>query len=111
MFNLKLRDGSCDAVPQVTVQQVLGRVYVVWVVLHLLPPAQLSVGFPLLLLAWTLTEMIRYSLYAVSLVSTPPRLLTWLRYSFFIPAYPTGVTGEAGLLSHCYREIISAADE
>ena len=89
----------------------MGRGDVGWGVLHLLPPAQLSVGFPLLLLAWTLTEMIRYTLYAVSLVSTPPRLLTWLRYSFFIPAYPTGVTGEAGLLSHCYKEIISAADE
>ena len=79
MYNFRLREGSCDAVVQVTVQQVLGRVYVVWVVLHLLPPAQLSVGFPLLLLAWTLTEMIRYSMYAINLVSTPPYFLTWLR--------------------------------
>ena len=36
----------------------------------------------------------RYSLYAIQLVGTPPYLLTWLRYSFFIVAYPTGVAGE-----------------
>jgi hypothetical protein len=33
----------------------------------------------LLLLAWTVTEMIRYSMYAIQLVTTPPYLLTWLR--------------------------------
>jgi hypothetical protein len=38
-------------------------------------------GFVLLLLAWTVTEMIRYSMYAIQLVTTPPYLLTWLRYS------------------------------
>jgi hypothetical protein len=39
-------------------------------------------GFVLLLLAWTVTEMIRYSMYAIQLVTTPPYLLTWLRYFF-----------------------------
>lgn len=80
---------------QVTLQQVFSRVYITWAVLHLLPPARLSVGFLLLLLAWTVTEMIRYSLYALQLLTTsPPHFLTWLRYSFFIIAYPVGVTGE-----------------
>merc|ERR1712142_747292 len=79
---------------QVTFQQVFSRVYVTWAILHLLPPSQLSVGFPLLLFAWTITEIIRYSMYAVSLVGNPPYLLTWLRYTFFIVAYPCGVTGE-----------------
>ena len=55
------------------------RVYVTWLILHMLPPSQLSIGFPLLLFAWTVTEMIRYSMYAINLVSTPPYILTWLR--------------------------------
>jgi len=79
---------------QVTLQQVFSRVYVTWAILYMLPPSQLSLGFPLLLFAWTITEIIRYSMYAVSLVTTPPHFLTWLRYTFFIIAYPTGVTGE-----------------
>ena len=84
--------------------------YVTWLILHLLPPTQTSIGFPLLLFAWTITEIIRYSMYTFNLVSSPPYLLTWLRYcptchdeqlnifhprySFFIIAYPAGVTGE-----------------
>merc|ERR1712243_132719 len=79
---------------QVTVQQVWSRVYVTWLILYMLPPSQLSVGFPLLLFAWTITEIIRYSMYTINLISTPPYFLTWLRYTFFIIAYPTGVTGE-----------------
>jgi len=79
---------------QVTFQQVWSRVYVTWLILYMLPPSQLSIGFPLLLFAWTITEIIRYSMYTINLVSTPPYFLTWLRYTFFIIAYPTGVTGE-----------------
>merc|ERR1719219_797202 len=79
---------------QVTAQQVWSRVYVTWLILHLLPPTQTSLGFPLLLLAWTITEIIRYSMYTFNLLGSPPYFLTWLRYTFFIIAYPTGVSGE-----------------
>jgi len=78
----------------VTLQQVFSRVYVTWAILALCPPAQASLGFPLLLFAWTITEIIRYSMYAIGQFSSPPYILTWLRYTFFIIAYPTGVTGE-----------------
>ena len=56
------------------------RVYVVWAILYMCPTSQLSIGFPLLLFAWTITEIIRYSMYAVSLVGNPPFFLTWLRF-------------------------------
>ena len=79
---------------QVTFQQVFSRVYITWAILYLLPPARLSVGVLMLLFAWTITEMIRYSMYAIQLVATPPYFLTWLRYTFFIIAYPVGVSGE-----------------
>lgn len=79
---------------QVTTQQVFSRVYVVWAVLYMCPTSQLSFGFPMLLFAWTITEIIRYSMYAFNLVGSPPYFLTWLRYTFFIIAYPVGVSGE-----------------
>ena len=59
---------------------MLLRVYVVWAVLYMCPTSQLSLGFPMLLFAWTITEIIRYSMYAVSLVGNPPFFLTWLRF-------------------------------
>ena len=62
-----------------------------WLVLELLPTSRLSVGFLLLLFAWTITEIIRYSMYALNKV---PYVLRWLRYTFFIVAYPVGVSGE-----------------
>jgi len=97
---------------QVTTQQVFSRVYVVWAILYMCPTSQLSIGFPLLLFAWTITEIIRYSMYAVSLVGNPPFFLTWLRYTFFIIAYPVGVSGElicmyAALLQALQQDILS----
>eukprot|EP00092_Neocalanus_flemingeri_P039846 GFUD01043394.1.p1 GENE.GFUD01043394.1~~GFUD01043394.1.p1 ORF type:complete len:215 (+),score=43.03 GFUD01043394.1:163-807(+) len=79
---------------QVTMQQLFARMYITWAILYSLPPAQLSLGFPILLFAWTVTEVIRYSMYAVSLVTSPPFFLVWLRYTFFIIAYPMGLVGE-----------------
>jgi len=80
--------------PVVALQQVASRVYIVWLVLELLPTSRLSVGFLLLLFAWTITEIIRYSMYALNIVGEVPHVLTWLRYTFFIVAYPVGVSGE-----------------
>ena len=53
-----------------------------------------SLGVPLLLLAWSITEVIRYSFYALSLFNSVPYFIIWLRYTTFIVLYPTGVTGE-----------------
>eukprot|EP00088_Acartia_fossae_P044851 TRINITY_DN4787_c0_g1_i1.p1 TRINITY_DN4787_c0_g1~~TRINITY_DN4787_c0_g1_i1.p1 ORF type:complete len:221 (+),score=34.02 TRINITY_DN4787_c0_g1_i1:37-699(+) len=79
---------------QITFQQVQSRLYITWGILHLLPTSRSSVGVMCLLFAWTITEMIRYSMYAIQLIGNPPYFLTWLRYTFFIIAYPVGVTGE-----------------
>jgi len=79
---------------QVTMQQLFARMYITWAILYSLPPSQLSLGFPILFFAWTVTEVIRYSMYAVNLVASPPYILVWLRYTFFIIAYPMGLVGE-----------------
>jgi len=76
-----------------TLFQVLSRVFALWGVLDLSPPSQISYGVPLLLFAWTITEITRYSYYVLHLVGFS-KLIEWFRYTLFIVLYPIGVTGE-----------------
>ncbi|KAJ8563640.1 hypothetical protein K7X08_032092 [Anisodus acutangulus] len=49
--------------------------------------------------AWSLSEVIRYSHYALSCIGKPPYLITYLRYTGFILLYPIGVfPGEMWLM-------------
>ncbi|KAB0798166.1 hypothetical protein PPYR_09159 [Photinus pyralis] len=80
--------------PSVTIQQVFSRVMLVCGVLMLSRDAQLGIGLPLILAAWSVTEIIRYGYYTLNLVNAVPQFLLWLRYTLFIGLYPLGVTGE-----------------
>ncbi|CAG5095319.1 Oidioi.mRNA.OKI2018_I69.XSR.g14132.t1.cds [Oikopleura dioica] len=55
---------------------------------------QNSWGYVLILAAWTVTEVIRYTYYAFNQLNMTPFILTYLRYTLFIVLYPMGVTGE-----------------
>ncbi|XP_026676791.1 very-long-chain (3R)-3-hydroxyacyl-CoA dehydratase 2 [Diaphorina citri] len=74
--------------------QVMSRVMVVVGVLIATPTGPASPGLPLCLLAWTITEIIRYLFYALNLINAVPDILVWCRYTFFIALYPIGITGE-----------------
>lgn len=74
--------------------QVLSRVMVVVGVVMATPTGKVSPGLPLALLAWSVTEIIRYGYYACSLLGSVPHVLVMLRYTTFIALYPIGVTGE-----------------
>ncbi|CAO1412715.1 unnamed protein product [Diamesa serratosioi] len=78
----------------VTTLQVFSRVMVVCGVVMATPTGKVSPGLPLALLAWSVTEIIRYGYYAFNLVGSVPYVLVWLRYTTFIILYPIGVTGE-----------------
>ncbi len=67
---------------------------VTWAVLYAFPESRSCRGLPLLLLAWQVTEIIRYSFYFFGLLGSVPSVLTYLRYTLFIALYPMGVTGE-----------------
>lgn len=77
-----------------TLFQVASRLFLIWGVLSPVPKTQNSWGFIMLLAAWTITEIIRYSYYAFNQLSLSPYVLTYLRYTLFIILYPLGVTGE-----------------
>eukprot|EP00906_Rhabdomonas_costata_P026566 RCo037856 len=51
-------------------------------------------------LAWSITEVVRYSFYALSSLKMSVPFLTYLRYTLFIVLYPLGVMGEMGCLYH-----------
>jgi very-long-chain (3R)-3-hydroxyacyl-CoA dehydratase len=52
-----------------------------------------------MILAWSITEVIRYAFYALSLVrSTVPSALVHLRYTTFYILYPLGASSEALLI-------------
>lgn len=80
----------------VTTFQVFSRVMVVVGVVLATPYtyAAASLGLPLALTAWSITEIIRYSYYFANLIGIVPHILVWLRYTLFIILYPLGVTGE-----------------
>lgn len=66
--------------PSVTFQQIYSRVYLVCAVLMAVEFSRSSVGLPMLLFAWSVTEIIRYSTYMLSQYTRPPYFLVWLRY-------------------------------
>ena len=77
-----------------TTIQVFSRVFIVWGILMTVEESQECIGFAMLLTAWTITEIIRYSFYAFGLFNSVPYFIMWLRYTLFIFLYPIGVTGE-----------------
>jgi len=80
--------------PVLTAFQVWSRVFLVWGITYSVPEIQNTVAVPMFLLAWCITEVIRYSFYAAGLLGSTPEFITWARYTLFIVLYPVGVTGE-----------------
>lgn len=86
--------GLVKSNPVVTTFQVFSRMMVVVGVVMATPTGKVSPGIPIALLAWSVTEIIRYGYYALNIVKFVPHVLVFLRYTTFIALYPIGVTGE-----------------
>merc|ERR1712226_1695275 len=86
--------GLVKSNPILTTFQVFSRVIVLWGIVYPIVKVQINLGCALLLFAWTVTEMIRYSYYSFTLLGYLPSVLNYLRYTLFIVLYPIGVTGE-----------------
>ncbi|XP_046452779.1 very-long-chain (3R)-3-hydroxyacyl-CoA dehydratase 2-like [Daphnia pulex] len=91
----------------ITFAQVFSRVFLLWPILYYVTTTRDQFGFPLLLIAWTVTEVLRYLYYILNLLSTVPAItlvqVNITRYSFFIILYPIGITGE---LISCYCALL-----
>ena len=85
--------------PVFTTFKQLGSRFMVVVLIDLLKSEEYMnvagiTGLHLIMFAWGITEIVRYSLYFSSLIEKEVKLLVFLRYTLFLVLYPAGVTGE-----------------
>lgn len=82
-----------------TLMQVSSRLLLVWPVVNGHPRATApSPAYSSMLLAWSITEIIRYSYFVTNLRGDVPSFLTWLRYNTFYVLYPVGIASEMFLI-------------
>ncbi|TNJ27570.1 Protein tyrosine phosphatase-like protein [Giardia muris] len=80
--------------PVMTALQISSRVFIVWTVT---PLFDFTPMHAVMYMAWTLTELIRYSYYLLK--DKDIHWLVWSRYSSFLILYPLGVfVGEVPLI-------------
>ncbi|KAJ3339370.1 hypothetical protein HDU91_001032, partial [Kappamyces sp. JEL0680] len=95
--------GIVKAAPNPTIMQVSSRLYIVWYILAAYPVKEVysSPFFTSMVIAWCITEIVRYSYYGLGLLlGTAPYVSVWMRYSFFFVLYPIGAFSEFMLVQH-----------
>lgn len=78
--------------------QVASRILLVWGVVNNFPFVAKSAGYSSMLIAWSVTEVIRYSFFTLSLSNLLPDFMMWLRYNTFFILYPLGISSECWLI-------------
>lgn len=83
-----------------TAMQVSSRLLLIWAVVNRYPKDTApSAFYSTMLLAWSVTEVIRYSYFVFNLQSRGvPQFMTWLRYNTFYVLYPVGIASECTLI-------------
>ncbi|OII76487.1 hypothetical protein cand_001340 [Cryptosporidium andersoni] len=99
-----------------TLVQVLSRLHIVWIIFFFSPensPQITTIFSSILVIAWSLSELIRYPYYIVLKLSNIypnikiPVFLKWLRYTAFIILYPIGILSEVVICSNFIYDIRS----
>lgn len=90
--------GFVRAPVSTTAMQVASRLLLVWAVVNSFPGLATSAAYSSMLVAWGVTEVIRYSYFVLSLSGYQPALITWLRYNAFFVLYPMGISSECWLI-------------
>ncbi|XP_041974705.1 very-long-chain (3R)-3-hydroxyacyl-CoA dehydratase hpo-8 [Aricia agestis] len=91
--------------PILVLMQVYSRIFLVCGILLTTESAVVSPGLPICVLAWSITEIIRYAYYALNLINAVPPTLLFLRYSTFLVLYPFGITGELLCMYYSLEEV------
>lgn len=79
--------------------QIASRILLVWGVTYPFPHLASSPAYSSMLLAWSVTEVIRYTYFGLNTAgSPPPDALVWLRYNTFYVLYPMGILSEVWLI-------------
>ncbi|XP_048887207.1 very-long-chain (3R)-3-hydroxyacyl-CoA dehydratase isoform X1 [Brienomyrus brachyistius] len=75
--------------------QLVGRNVILFVIFGSLEDMQNKAVVFFVFYLWSIIEIFRYPYYMLACISTEWSVLTWLRYSLWIPLYPMGVLAEA----------------
>ncbi|XP_045538829.1 very-long-chain (3R)-3-hydroxyacyl-CoA dehydratase [Papilio machaon] len=75
--------------------QISGRAFVLFVMIEAEPRMQTKPVVFYLFLIWGLIEVVRYPFYITQIYKKEIYLLTWLRYTLWIPLYPLGILCES----------------
>ncbi|CAO1627635.1 unnamed protein product [Parajaminaea phylloscopi] len=81
-----------------TAVQVASRLFMVWAVSERYDGARGNPWYASMVLAWSITESIRYPFYANALMGSESDGLLWARYTLFYVLYPLGAGSEAMLI-------------
>lgn len=90
-----------------TSMQVASRLALVWGIVNSFPFLAKSAVYSSMLVAWSVTEVIRYSYFVLTLSGYQPAFITWLRYNTFTVLYPLGISSECWLI---YKAIAPARE-
>lgn len=88
--------------------QVASRLMLVWGISYPFPHLNTSAWYSSMLAAWSTTEVIRYSYFALKQVDFVPYSLHWLRYSAFLLLYPLGISSEVAMI---IKALVGPADK
>uniref|UniRef100_A0A8C1X4L6 Very-long-chain (3R)-3-hydroxyacyl-CoA dehydratase n=2 Tax=Cyprinus carpio TaxID=7962 RepID=A0A8C1X4L6_CYPCA len=75
--------------------QVMGRNFILFVIFGTLADMQNKPVVFFVFYLWSMIEIFRYPFYMLVCIDTEWKLLTWLKYTIWIPLYPLGVLAEA----------------
>ncbi|XP_070618404.1 very-long-chain (3R)-3-hydroxyacyl-CoA dehydratase 3 [Erythrolamprus reginae] len=75
--------------------QIFGRNFILFVVLGSVEEMQSKAVVFFIFYIWSMVEIIRYPYYLLSSIDIEWKILTWLRYSIWMPLYPLGMLAEA----------------
>lgn len=83
-----------------TLMQVASRILLIWGIVYPFPnTVAFSPVYSSMLIAWSVTEVIRYSYFAINLsAGSVPAIWMWLRYNTFFVLYPLGISSECWLV-------------
>ncbi|KAI8615593.1 tyrosine phosphatase-like protein [Chytriomyces sp. MP71] len=88
-----------------TFMQVFSRLTMVWLVVDAFPEVAFSLPYTTMVLAWGITEIVRYSFYVLNIAKIENDYtwaLAYCRYTFFYVLYPVGAGSEFVLMRDAY---------
>ncbi|XP_029698226.1 very-long-chain (3R)-3-hydroxyacyl-CoA dehydratase isoform X2 [Takifugu rubripes] len=88
-----------------TLIQVVGRNFILFIIFGSLEEMHSKPVVFFVFYLWSAIEVVRYPFYMMNCVDAEWRILTWLRYTVWIPLYPLGVLAEGELLTNAWKSV------